>query len=487
MTKIVLVSVILFSSSLSTLRSSLSVTMTIIEEETPLIDSSPIKPAPPEPPNPDEPIFSFLYFGFVGNLCFNFIIQVISYFNFVFGSSFGSMCGIMYGLANNLGQILVIIWLKNYSFNSRIIVSCFALGLLLIAIPAITMMEHGFRLYVVFGLVFLMGFFVAILSSAGFGIAGLCSNKVRTWYTVGTSLAGVLGWPLMLLVDFILKNWFNVSPESRAEGKPSDVDTWTTLVVLALAAIFTWIVIPLYWLRIGPSIPSTDSSSSKSIPRRSFWAILGDVFPLAFSGWMIMFVTFMVLPDQIVSWKTKHPDLYPGGDFGYQNINIYVFQVFDVLARFTCLMVDIKMPRWMIIGGSCSRILFIPLFVLSSLRIGYFDNDIFKVCLNAVFAYTYGILLTLGVVEGTSQVPSHEADVAGYIISFMLVNGIFCGSWMAIGVNAIPAKYWVWEEWKKECALLPPHGIVCINEDGSILSGEGTTTIIPYTASPTTI
>ena len=455
-----------------------------VEEQAPLIES-PNKPIVSESSSPDEPIFSFLYFGFVGNLCFNFIIQVISYFNFVFGSSFGSMCGIMYGLANNLGQILVIVWLKNFSFTCRIFVSCFSLGLLLIAIPAITMMDHGFRLYVVFGLVFLMGFFVAILSSAGFGIAGLCSNKVRTWYTVGTSLAGVLGWPLMLMVDFVLKNWFSVSHETSGDGKPSDVDTWTTLIVLGLAAIFTWIVIPLYWWRIGPMIPRT--VSEKSVMRRSFWSILGDVFPLAFSGWMIMFVTFMVLPDQIVSWKTKHPDLYPGGEFGYQNINIYVFQVFDVLARFTCLLIDIKMPKWMLIGGSCSRILLIPLFVLGSLRIGYFDNDIFKVCLNAIFAYTYGVLLTLSVVEGTAQVPSNEADVAGYIISFMLVNGIFCGSWMAIGVNAIPDKYWDWKEWKRECALLPPHGITCISEDGSVLSSEGSTTIIPYISVETSI
>ena len=453
--------------------------MTVIEEQIPLIQPSSEKPIVESlEKSDDEPIVSFMYFGFVGNLCFNFIIQVISYFNFVFGSSFGSMCGIMYGLANNMGQILVIVWLKNFSFSSRVYVSCFSLGLLLIAIPAITMMEHGFRLYVVFALVFLMGFFVAILSSAGFGIAGMCSNKVRTWYTVGTSLAGVLGWPLMLLVDFILKNLFHVNADATRDGKPSDVDTLTTLTVLGLAALFTWITVPLYWLRISPMIKK--SASEETVSRRSFWAILGDVAPLAFSGWMIMFVTFMVLPDQIVSWKTKHPDMYPGGEFGYQNINIYVFQVFDVLARFTCLLIDIKMPKWMIIGGSCSRILLIPLFVLSSLRIGYFDNDIFKVCLNAVFAYTYGVLLTLGVVEGTAQVPSYEADVAGYIISFMLVNGIFCGSWMAIGVNAIPDKYWDWQEWKKQCALLPPHGIVCIADDGSVLSSEGSTTIIPY-------
>jgi len=86
-------------------------------------------------------------------------------------------------------------------------------------------------------------------------------------------------------------------------------------------------------------------------------------------------------------------------------------------------------------------------------------------------------------VEGTSQVGPTEADVAGYIISFMLVNGIFCGSWMAIGINAIPEKYWEWSEWKKECAFIPSHGIVCISEDGSVLSSEGSTTIIPFTTS----
>ena len=287
----------------------------------------------------------------------------------------------------------------------------------------------------------------------------------------------------MLVIDALLKNLFDLDsiPNDLTSNTPSDVDTWTTLIVLGLAAVFTWLAIPIYAFRISPLVtpPSSNVLSKPSLAPRSFWAILGDVFPLAFSGWMIMFITFLVLPDQIVSWKTNHPKLYPGGEFGYQNINIYIFQVFDVLARFTCLIIDFSLPKWMIIWGSCSRGLLIPLFVLSSLRIGYFDNDIFKIVLNAVFAYTYGIFLTLGVVEGTAQVPSHEADVAGYIISFMLVNGIFCGSWVAVGLNAIPTKYWIWKEWQKECAFLPPHGTVCIDADGSVLSVDGTTTIIP--------
>jgi hypothetical protein len=354
-------------------------------------------------------------------------------------------------------------------------------------------------------MMFGVGIFIAILSSAGFGISGKCSHRVRTYFTVGTSLAGIIGWPLMLIFEMVYVGIFGLDRETRTIfpsgaheqekfSTPSDLDTRCTLFVLALATACILMLIPLFYFRIGPylvrmaELASKDVEQAKSptIARRSFWKILGDVFPLAFSGWMIMFATFLVLPDQIVAWKTTRPEMYPGGDFGYQNINIYVFQVFDVISRFTCLLFDIKMSRGCIITGSCLRLALVPFFILSSLRIGFFDNDLWKILLNAAFAFTYGLFLTLGVVAGTAQVEAHEADYAGYIISFLLVNGIFCGSWVAMAVNLIPTKYWSWKAYEADCKFGGPIGLICVGDDVNGFDTVGlATTVLPTLEVPT--
>ena len=133
----------------------------------------------------------------------------------------------------------------------------------------------------------------------------------------------------------------------------------------------------------------------------------------------------------------------------------------------------------------------VPFFVLSSMRVSFFDNDFFKFALNALFAFSYGLFLTLGVVAGTAQVATHEADYAGYIISFLIVNGIFCGSWVAMGVKMIPEKFLKWKSYSAECRMALPFGLVCV-DDGSgaafetvALTAMETTTVLPTLEVPT--
>ena len=414
------------------------------------------------------PIFSFLFFGFVGNLCFNFLLQEIAFFNAVFSDSFGSLCGMCFGGANNIGQLLIIWKGSNWSFTTRINAACIVLGGTMMAIPLLSLGAVPFRLYAALMIVIMMGLACAVLSSTGFGLVGLCPPKVRTYYTVGTSLAGVMAWPMMIVFDNIFKRVFGLSPK-RAEGAAaSPVDVATTLTLMGFAAMCFYIVVPFYtcWLSRTPTVVQALAKSqvrkeSSATSKRNMWQIFADTAPLALAVWNIQFVSFLVFPDQVVLWKSDKPGRY-GGEFGYKNINIYVFQFFDVVSRIMVVS-GVELSSKKIKVGSAMRLLLVPFFFLAVYRISIFDLDLFKFGLVALFAVSYGLVLTWGMIRGSSQVKPHEAHVAGYIMSFSVVNGILCGAVTSLAIKFVLPRIIGSLNLNQECSIDPDtFGMVCV-------------------------
>ena len=415
----------------------------------------------------EEPLMGFVYFGFVGNLCFNFLLQEVAFFNAILGDSFGVLAGMIYAFANNLGQILIVWKGSSISFAWRIGVSSSLLGLILIFIPLLTVYEIPFRLSLALVLVACMGFMVAVLASAGYGLTGVCSSQVRIFYTVGASLPGLLALPIMIGFDFIFARVFNFSSE-RGEGgtMPSQVDTATTFGLLSISAVCMFVAVPHYLFSLGRSktvLAALERVEGTTRPAASQTKlqIFTSTLPLALAVWNLMMVTFVVLPDQMIAWKTNHPNWYPGKEFGYQNINIYVFQIFDTVGRFL-VAAGVSFGPISVMVASGLRILLIPFFFLATARISFFDNDFFKFALNAVFATSYGILLTLGMIQGSQQVRPDNADTAGYIMSFFLSNGIIFGAFIALGIQKIPLRYFQHKTYSGECRISENMQLICV-------------------------
>jgi hypothetical protein len=77
------------------------------------------------------------------------------------------------------------------------------------------------------------------------------------------------------------------------------------------------------------------------------------------------------------------------------------------------------------------------MFFLATYMISFFENDISRIILMAVFAASNGFVLSWCMIHGPGQVNPDERDIASYTMSFSLVNGIFFGSLTSLAVSKI--------------------------------------------------
>jgi len=339
---------------------------------------------------------------------------------------------ILYGLSNNVGQLIIIFYGSKLSFSNRIYSSCIVLALILIAFPVLAAFDPsdsigmGFGLLLVFGL----GFFNAIIQSAGFGLAGICSAKAMEYFSLGQAVCGLVPWPMIIGFRAIY----------TAAGVGSAVESATAFSSLGFASLITLLFVPFYKYQLSQTdavkkaIDNIESTKDSAVIRhRTKLEIIKSTLPLAISVWFVLFVTFIVFPSQPAKWTPSFSGYPPNF---YANMMIYVFQVFDVVGRY--------MPAWGVnLGmkqikiGSAARILLIPLFFLATYNISFFANDITKIVIMAIFAATNGLVVTWAMIRGPSQVDKDEADVASYTMSFFLVNGIFFGNMIALIIKMV--------------------------------------------------
>lgn len=389
------------------------------------------------------PIFGFIFFGIVGLLCFNFFLQVLAYLDTCFSKSFSEYANILYGLSNNCGQLLIIFYGSKIAFSSRIYYSAIGLAVVLIAFPVLSFITTDTTVGMTLGLLltFGLGLFNAVIQSAGFGLAGICSSKSMEFFSVGQALSGLLGWPLSLLLNFIFSS-AGYSTQSTTTGRPSQVDVAATVTSLSLAAVVTILFVPYYRFVLSKT-PMVEGAlkdlstlnESSLVQHRSKINIIKDALPLAMAVWFVMFVTFVVFPSQLFAWTPSYGP-YPT-EFFYPCMMIYMFQVFDVVGRYAVSFLKLTPTRTKI--ASLSRGAILPFFYLATYNVWIFSNDITKILIMAVFAATNGFILTWCMIHGPSQVHKDERDVASYTMSFFLVNGIFFGSLASMAIGKILA------------------------------------------------
>jgi hypothetical protein len=393
---------------------------------------------PNDEKRPHTPVAGFLFFGIVGLLCFNFFLSVLVYFKITFGQSFVFYSSIIYGLSNNCGQLLIIFFGPRFTFAKRIYYSAISLGIILLLFPLVaalvTRQTTGFALGLV--LTFGLGFFNAVIQSAGFGLAGICSAKSMEFFSVGQSLSGLLPWPLVMLLKVIYEAC-SLSTESDTPGRLSAVGMACTVTALVIAAVATFMFAPYYKYILSkkPMVQQAllnleTMKQSELVEHRPKVKIIKDTLPLAMSVWFVLFVTFLVFPGQILGWSSSfgiNAEIYPG-------LMMYVYQVFDVVGRYMVSIWRLSPLQTKI--GCVGRLSLIPLFFLATYSISFFSNDITRMVVMAVFAAANGFLLTWCMIHGPGQVHKDEADVASYTMSFFLVNGIFFGSLVAMGIDA---------------------------------------------------
>ncbi len=388
-----------------------------------------------------SPILGFTFFGMIGLFCFNFFLQVLHFLDLSFGKDFSFYANIIYGLSNNAGQLLLIIYGSKLSFSRRVYVSCTGLAAVLVLYGIVAVCKPSVAVGMALGLIlsFGLGFFNAILQSAGFGLAGICSPKCVEYFCLGQAICGLLPWPFMLMMNVIFSSLGFSTDE--VNGWPSEVESATSMTSLALASFLTLLMVPYYKYSLSRTAEVTqairglsDYKQSELVARRSTFAIIKSTAPLAISVWFVLYVTFVVFPGSLFKWSPSYTT-YPKV-ISYASMLIYVFQVFDVVGRYMPAFGAVLSTKGVKLA-SLSRTALIPLFFLATYSVSFFSHDVTRIILMAVFAASNGFVLTWAMIRGPSQVEQDERDVASYTMSFFLVNGIFCGSMTALIVDKI--------------------------------------------------
>ena len=386
----------------------------------------------------DTPGFGFLFFGMVGLLCFTYFIQVIGLLTSKTRPAFASASTMVYGITSNLGQLIGIFFAPRASFGSRIWISCMMLAFTAVGYP-IAINSHvpgGF--YSGLGITACLGFSNAIIQSAGFGLAALVSEKAVNYLSLGQSVAGVLCWPLLLVLQYLFAR-AGFSNE-RIDGRPSMVESASVLTGFLVVAIVTLAMIPYYAFGLSDSegvrrglLQKTVSNSSDKNARRSTIEIVGSTMPLAITVWMNMFVTFLVFPGTLIVMEPRMPNITGEKSFDAA-VLIFIFQLFDLVGKLL-VVAGVRLSRAQVIILSPCRIFIAGAMFAAAGNVWVLKYDISKILLVALLGATNGLILNCAMILGPTQVPRSEADVASYVMAFFLVNGILFGSLAALLVG----------------------------------------------------
>ena len=231
--------------------------------------------------------------------------------------------------------------------------------------------------------------------------------------------------------------------------------TIASVCVLAVVPYYRWGLEPTESVTMAIKLLNERQAPASTAPaQRSKFQIVLSTLPLALSVWTTMCLTFVVIPGQVTKWKTDHPEKYPGGAFGYQDMHIYVFQGFDAVGRLL-VTAGLDLSPTAVIVWSAVRIVLLPFFFLATAKWRLFGNSLVRFVLGAFFATSYGILLSLGMIHGPDQVSQAEADIAGYTMSFFMENGVIFGALIALAMEAIPSAYSQVTTLRRECAIDP--------------------------------
>ena len=380
-----------------------------------------------------EPVIGAGFLGFVANGPMNFLMQQTAYFNVSLGDGFAILAILSFSVCNMFGLMLMIWKGGSVSFDVRIVSSGIAICALTLGVPILSYFEFGFRLYVALVLIAILGLAVAVFTSATMGLTGLCSAKMRAGYTLGMSFPGLTAAPVVAGLTWMF-TMTGLSLE-RNEESASPVDTASTMGLMILSSVITVVSVfyYMYSFRHEETIKNALKEDKPKLLQNeqvTFWKACSDALPMATCIFLLMIITFVVIPDQVSRWTSKHT--YPGGEFMYQSLNFYCFQVFDTIGRLVVFFGNVLFPPAVVIAGCSLRAVFIPLYFIVE-KITWFNHDAVKFLITASFAFSYGMFLPMAF-----QHAPKKTATSGYFMSFAISIGILVGCCIALAIQQIP-------------------------------------------------
>jgi hypothetical protein len=384
----------------------------------------------------EVPVFGFLYLGLVGLLCYNFFLQVIGLLAENTHRSFVTTATFAYALSNNAGQLICIFIGPYVSMKLRICFSCALIFAVSLGYPLVVNRDIPVGFNTGLGLTFALGVGNAIFQSAGFGLAATVGERALNYMSFGQSIAGVMCWPTLLLLKLF---WSRLDVAYNSNS--SSPSSWPVICGFAVVGILTIATIP-YYIVCFSKYPAIQQALNPMRPtigteeeRRGIWTIIWNTIPLALTVWLLLLVTFLVFPGVVLSWDPSFA-YFVNNKSHYAEILIFTFQVFDAVGKLVAL-VGVRLSSFQVKLFTPWRLAWAILFFASGAGVQLLRNDFTRIALVAVLAFTNGILITWCMILGPSQVRKSEEEIAGYVMSFFLVFGITCGTFIAMYLTSV--------------------------------------------------
>ncbi|KAF4709381.1 solute carrier 29 (nucleoside transporters), member [Perkinsus olseni] len=377
----------------------------------------------------------FCVIGCVSLLGWNFILGELGTLIDAFGASYGTWVSMFYSLFINIGQLLLVYVGNRFKFGPRFYIGCVGMGvsMMVIAVCAITFgrVNHvaGFACGCI--LIAVFGFSNALMESSMFGLAALVTADCTKWIMIGEGFAGLLAWPVNKLCQVIV--------EAAGADDPTDMMYIRMVVFYFVGMLGNLAIIPMYRYAMEPhpymiSVLKIQQDrvkfQLKKAMKRPVGQVIKDSLPQAFNVWFNFVITFTTFPWLIYQMT---PSSLSIGSFG--QLMTYCYQVFDTVGRFSPdlrVRLGKRLTRYVCLG----RLVFIPLmFLCVHVSAPPFGDDWFRFIIMALIAASNGCVATWCMIHGPSQVDQkekEELEIAGYVMAFALVFGIFTGSVIAI-------------------------------------------------------
>lgn len=370
------------------------------------------------------------YLGFAGQIPWAMILVHLPMLEpVVGGKTFSFSVGIAMGIACNIIRLLVFIYGRKFSFSVRVVLGAilsaiFTFGYFVIYscsspwVPSSrpSVEQPGFWLGL--GLALFGGAGNAQLLSTGYGVASLVSVDkpvANSLFVLGQAAAAALCWPMKRVVIAITEN------VQLHLG-----------IVMGLTSLISLSLIPVYYFKLRVGISQLPANEAKSVTLAQSSKIVRQTMLPNMILWLSFMCTNLVSPGQILLWSI------PSGANEtnlklYLSLCVYVNLIADACAKCLCVwfasdkrrlarLLDHKWTSVSLIALLIVRFTLAPLFFSPP------STEWARYTMLSVFGFIHGIIVSVSLSMSSSRVSKADSDLAGYLSSFAIINGMLAGS-----------------------------------------------------------
>jgi len=379
--------------------------------------------------------FYLWYLGFAAQLPWTTILVYLPVLESVLGGVlFSFAVGIAMGLACNIVRFLVVVFGRKFTFTIRVYYgSCFSalftLGYFVIYLVPVSVDSAAPTGAESIG--FWMGLLVALLGGAGnaqlmstgYGVASIVSVERpigNSLFFFGQAAAAACCWPVKRLI----------------ETMTSDETVQIGLAMIAIA-IISLSVIPVFLVKIQRMTGDDDlRTANQTLSWENARKILTNAWLPYLCLWMTYFCTNLVTPGQLTVWSlpvTTSSSAYLTDPKMYRSLCSYTHLLSDAVGKSIPVLVSANPERirrlmsskWApvsIAGMTICRLGLLVLFFLPPLDVWS------RFSFLTIFGLLNGVLASVCLSLSTFRADKKDKDIAGYINSFIIINGLFIGS-----------------------------------------------------------